>query len=173
VWVKAGFLTPTPGKVIRYDFVAADMVADQQRFDLQAVAYDRYLIKHFEEDIGELGAELPTIEHGQGLGQRKGCPEDCNKPHKHVPAPLWMPQSINTLETLILERRIRFHVNPALRSAVSSARFYTSPANLRRFEKQKPGGRIDLLVALTMAAGAATAVERVKPREYQMMVFGR
>jgi len=31
---------------------------------------------------------------------------------------------------------------------------------LRRFEKQKPGGRIDLAVALAMAVGAAVAGQR-------------
>jgi hypothetical protein len=57
---------------------------------------------------------------------------------------------------LILERRIRVHVNPALRSAVASARFITGPAgNTRRFEKNSPGGRIDLCIALTMAVGSA------------------
>ena len=67
-----------------------------------------------------------------------------------------MPGSITALEELILEKRIRIHVNPALRSAVASARFFMSPAGLRRFEKNKPGGRIDLAVALAMATGAAT-----------------
>jgi phage terminase large subunit-like protein len=159
VWVRQGFLTATPGPVVRYDFVAADLLEDQQRFDLAEVAYDRHLIKHFEEAVGEQGGELPIVEHGQGVNQRKGCPPDCDQAHVHVPAPLWMPGSIDTLETLILERRIRVHVNPALRSAVASARFWTSPAGLRRFEKQKPGGRIDLLVALVMATGAAARSE--------------
>lgn len=161
VWVRQGHLTATPGPVVRYDFVAADLVDDQQRFDLQAVAYDRYLIKHFEQAVGELGAELPIVEHGQGLGQRKD-------------TPLWMPGSIESLETLILEKRIRFHVNPALRSAVSAARFYQSPAGLRRFEKQRPGGRIDMTVALTMAVGAATNAE-LTPQEYvsgELVVIG-
>jgi phage terminase large subunit-like protein len=173
VWVRESFLTATPGSVIRYDYVAQDLVDDQARFDLVSVAYDRFLIKHFETAVGELGAELPLVEHGQGLAQRQGCPADCNKAHEHKPAPLWMPGSITALEDLILEKRIRFHINPALRSAVASARFFVSPAALRRFEKQKPGGRIDLAVALAMAAGAATSQGQVKPREYQMFVFSR
>jgi phage terminase large subunit-like protein len=155
VWERDGFLKATPGSVIRYDHVAADLVDDAQRFDLAAVAYDRYLIKHFEEAVNNLGASLPLIEHGQGLGQRRGCEPDCTKVHEHTAAPLWMPQSVTDLETLILEGRIRIQVNPALRSAVAAARFFMSPAGLRRFEKNKPGGRIDLAVALAMAMGAA------------------
>jgi phage terminase large subunit-like protein len=157
VWVRQGFVTATPGSVIRYDQLADDLASDQQRFDLVTVAYDRYLIKHFETVLDDMGLELPLHEHGQGLGQRRGCPPDCTKRHKHEPPPLWMPQSITDLETLILEKRIRFHVNPALRSAVASARFWSSPAGLRRFEKNKPGGRIDMCIALTMAVGAAVS----------------
>jgi phage terminase large subunit-like protein len=155
IWVRDGHLTATPGPVIRNDYVARDLVQDSQRFDLAGVAYDQWLIKDFKGALGELGAVLPLLEHGQGFAQRRGCEPDCDKRHEHVPAPFWMPQSITDFETLILERRIRVHVNPALRSAVASARFLTSTAGLRRFEKQTPGGRIDLCVALTMAVGAA------------------
>jgi phage terminase large subunit-like protein len=155
--VRQGYLTATPGPVIRNDFVAKDLVDDSRRFNLAAVAYDRWLIKDFETALGELGAELPLVEHGQGFAQRKGCPENCPIRHEHKPAPLWMPQSITELETLILEKRIRVAINPALRSAVASARFYTSPAALRRFEKASVGGRIDMCVALTMGVGAAVA----------------
>jgi phage terminase large subunit-like protein len=172
VWAKQGHITATPGSIVRYDHIANDLVKDANAYDLEAVAYDRYLIKHFEEAVNETGATLPLIEHGQGLGQRKGCPPDCTQRHKHEPAPLWMPQSITELENLILEGRIRFAVNPALRSAVAAARFWQSPAGLRRFEKNKPGGRIDMCIALTMAVGAATTNTSVSPREYQMFFVG-
>jgi phage terminase large subunit-like protein len=172
VWAKQGHLTATPGSVVRYDHIADDLVDDANNYDLQAVAYDRHLIKHFEEAVNETGSTLPLIEHGQGLGQRKGCPPDCKERHKHEPAPLWMPQSVTELETLILEGRIRFAVNPALRSAVASARFWQSPAGLRRFEKNKPGGRIDMCIALTMAVGAATGSVQVKPLKPQLFFLG-
>lgn len=156
VWVRQGFLTATEGSKIRLDVVAADLVKDSQSFELVEAAYDRYLIKDFETAVSELGATLPLREHGQGFAQRRGCEPDCPKRHEHDPAPLWMPGSIDALETLILERRIRVHVNPALRSAVAGARFITGPAgNTRRFEKNSPGGRIDLAVALAMAVGSA------------------
>lgn len=144
VWVEQGFLTATPGKVIRYDQIAADLVDDANRFICEAIAYDRYLIKHFETALDETGATLPIIEHGQGTNQRKD-------------TPLWMPGSIDTFETLILEKRLRIQVNPALRSAVACSTFWTSPAGLRRFEKQRATGRIDLALAAAMAIGAATA----------------
>jgi phage terminase large subunit-like protein len=156
VWAREGFLTLTPGPVIRFDFIAADLVDNQQLFDLTRVAYDRFLIRHFETALDEMGATLPLMEHPQGIHHRKD-------------SALWMPGSIDSLETLILERRIRFAVNPALRSAVASACFWTSPAGLRRFEKQRATGRIDMIVALAIAIGAATTPSTEREPEYQMI----
>jgi phage terminase large subunit-like protein len=142
-WVEQGHLTATPGKVIRLDFVAADLVELSERFEVSAVAYDRWLIRNFETALDELGVTLPLVEHPQGTNRRKD-------------SPLWMPESIDTFENLLLEKRIRIAVNPALRSAVMSTTFWSSPAGLRRFEKQRATGRIDLAVASAMAIGAAT-----------------
>lgn len=143
VWVRQGYLTASPGKIVRFDQVAADIVEMSHEFEIAAVAYDRWLIRQFEIALDEMGVTLPLIEHPQGTNRRKD-------------SPLWMPDSINALEDLILDGRIRIAVNPALRSAVSSACFWTSPAGLRRFEKQRATGRIDMAVAAAMAVGAAT-----------------
>ena len=143
-WVEQGHLTATPGKLVRFDHVAADLVEDAARFEVAAVAYDRWLIRNFEAVLDEMGVTLPLLEHPQGTNRRKD-------------SPLWMPESINQFEALLLERRLRIAVNPALRSAVASSTFWTSPAGLRRFEKQRATARIDLAVAAAMAVGAAMA----------------
>lgn len=151
LWAEAGFLTATPGKKTRLDFVAQDLLDDADRFDLDFVAYDAYLIADFEAILGDMGASLPMLDHPQGWNKRKRETEDGEE------VTLWMPGSIDELETLIMEKRLRVHVNPALRSAVSSATFDRSPADLRRFTKHKATGRIDMAVALAMGVGAATA----------------
>lgn len=155
VWVREGHLTDTPGPKVRYDYVVADIMDDAEQFDCVSIAYDRYLIKYFEDALDEAGATIPINEHPQGLSQRKD-------------SPLWMPGSIDELETLILEKRVRIAVNPVLRSAVASACFYTSPASLRRFEKQKATSRIDCAVAMAMSVGNATteAESDVKVTEF-------
>lgn len=142
VWVEQGFITATPGKITRLDHVAEDLAAIVNDFELIALAYDRWLIRQFELTLDERGMNLPLIEHPQGINRRKD-------------SPLWMPDSISEFEKLILEKRIRIQVNPALRSAVSSACFWESPAGLRRFEKQRATARIDLAVSSAMAIGAA------------------
>lgn len=151
LWVDAGFLTATPGKKTRLDYVAQDLIDDSEAFDLDFVAYDNFLIADFEAVCGDMGATFPMLDHPQGWNKRKREAPDGNE------ITLWMPGSVDELETLIMEGRLRVHVNPALRSAVSSATFDTSPADLRRFTKHKATGRIDMAVALAMAVGAATA----------------
>jgi phage terminase large subunit-like protein len=156
-WVEAGYLTATPGKKTRLDFVARDLLEDAERFDFDFVAYDNFLIADFETEVDELGGALPLVDHPQGWSKRTRELADGTK------VELWMPGSVDMLETLILERRLRVHVNPALRAAVASATFDTSPADLRRFTKQKSTARIDMAVSLAMAVGAATAREQNKP----------
>lgn len=151
LWAEAGFITATPGKKTRLDFIARDLLDDASRFDLDFVAYDQFLIADFVGVLDDLGAALPMLDHPQGWTKRKRETDDGEE------ITLWMPGSIDSLETLILEGRIRVHVNPALRSAVMSATFERSPADLRRFTKQRATARIDMAVALAMAVGAATA----------------
>lgn len=151
LWAEAGFITATPGPKTRLDFVAQDLIDDSEAFDLDFVAYDNFLIADFEAICGDMGASFPMLDHPQGWTKRKREAPDGSE------ITLWMPGSVDELETLIMEGRIRVHVNPALRSAVSSATFDTSPADLRRFTKHKATARIDMAVALAMAVGAATA----------------
>lgn len=142
VWVDQGFLTATPGRIVRFDQVAADLVDMASQFEVAAIAYDRWLIRNFEAVLDEMGVTLPLMEHPQGINRRKD-------------SALWMPGSIDQLEALLLERRLRVQVNPALRSAVAASTFWISPAGLRRFEKQRATARIDMAVAAAMAVGAA------------------
>ncbi|MDZ7906327.1 MAG: terminase TerL endonuclease subunit [Cypionkella sp.] len=162
LWADAGFLTATPGQKTRLDFIARDLLDDCDRFDVDFIAFDNYLIADFEATVGDMGGTLPMLDHPQGWNKRKRETKDGGE------IELWMPGSIDELETLIMEGRIRVHMNPALQSAVMSATFDRSPADLRRFTKHKATGRIDMAVALAMAVGAATArafdVQPFEPR---------
>jgi phage terminase large subunit-like protein len=151
LWAEAGFITATPGPKTRLDYVAHDLIEDSGRFELDFVAYDNFLIADFEAIVGDMGAEFPMLDHPQGWTKRKRETPDGEE------VTLWMPGSVDELETLIVEGRLRAHVNPALRTAISSATFDRSPSDLRRFTKQKATARIDMAVALAMAVGAATS----------------
>jgi hypothetical protein len=52
-----------------------------------------------------------------------------------------------------------------------STTFWSSPAGLRRFEKQRATGRIDLAVAAAMGIGAATSMEEQPTAEPRIRFF--
>jgi phage terminase large subunit-like protein len=83
-----------------------------------------------------------------------------------------MPGSKLTLESLILEKRIRIRRNPVLISAMMSAATENDPFGNFWFSKRKATNRIDALIALAMAVGAATVPSEVKPSPtYEMFVI--
>lgn len=143
VWAKTPFLTATPGKVVRFDYVVDFIVEIGAKFEIQSLAYDRWLIRNFELALEDSQLELNIVEHPQGVTRRKD-------------SPLFMPGSIDTMEELILEGRLRIHANPVLRSSVASVAMWEAPTGLRRFDKPHATARIDLAVASAMAIGNAT-----------------
>jgi len=143
-WVDEGFITPTPGVKVNYQTVANDIIGDARSGNMESLAFDTYLAQFFVDELDEAGADLPLIEHPQGWNHRKG-------------SPLFMPDSITIFEQLVMERRIRFHVNPAFRAAMMAVVFKWSPIGLRKFEKSTAQARIDLAIAAAQAVGNATA----------------
>lgn len=159
VWEREGHLIATPGPIIRLDYVAKDLIDISMNFDLQACAYDRYLVRTFSKELGDLGAaalDEICVEHPQGINRRQG-------------SDLWMPGSIDSFEELLLEGRLRIGVNPVLRSAVASSTFWKSPAGLRRFDKSTAVARIDAAVASAMAVGIATLGEEQRISVYEII----
>ena len=160
VWVERGFLNAQPGRVVRFDYMAARLAEIEHEFGTTWVAYDRYAFRRFEEACDEIGLEVDFIEHPQGGKRRAKPPEQVIEAAKRAgeepPPGLWMPGSVNELETLILEGRIRIKRNPVLISAAMSAVTEKDPFDNRWFSKRKATNRIDPIVALAMAVGAAT-----------------
>lgn len=146
VWARQGWLTAIPGKVIRYDHVAARLAEAAQEYEIAGLAFDAYAFrKAFEPELDTFGINVKLLEHPQG-GRRKA-PE----------TGLWMPGSVDTLETLILEQRIRIQRSPVLISAIMSGAIEEDAFGNRWFAKRKATNRIDPLVSLAMGVGAADA----------------
>lgn len=146
IWADQKHLNAVPGKIVRFDFVAARLAEVSGIFNVQAVAYDRYGFKrHFEPELDALGLTLPIVEHPQG-GKKKGAESG-----------LWMPGSKLALESALLDRRIRLRRSPVLVSAMMSAVAEEDPWGNSWFSKRRATARIDATVALAMAIGAATA----------------
>lgn len=159
VWVKQGWLKTVPGRIIRLDFIAARIAALNAEYRLRLLAYDRYAYRKLEQEMADMGLTVSQAEHPQGGVRRAKPTEDqlleSKRTGRPVPAGLWMPGSVIEIETLILEKRIRFLRNPVLISAMMSAAMEHDAFDNRWFSKRKAVNRIDPLVAGTMACGAA------------------
>ena len=174
-WARDGHLRLTEGKVIKLQFIARRMAEMKDKTDLRGIAYDRYRHKELEDNMADLGIELPMQEHPQGF-RRMGVLKDYNnrpvigESGKPKDNPLWMPSSVQHLENLIKEGLLRVHFNPILRWNVSSVVIRQDPAGTdnRIFDKRRSMMRIDGVVALAMAVGLAKAkMEAVQKSVYE------
>ncbi len=173
VWVEAGYLQAPKGETIRFDHVAQSLADDSRDFEIGMIAYDRYAFRKFEEEVHSLGLDLPFVEHPQG-GTKKGKPTEAMKAaaerEKREPEGLWMPGSLRLLEDAILERRIRFKINPVLISAMMSAVTDEDRWGNRWLAKERATAKIDAAVAVCMALGAATAMGSTAKRKFQAYI---
>jgi phage terminase large subunit-like protein len=166
-WVKANHLESVSGRSIDYAHVAKKVGALTGEFNVQALAFDQWRIDDFLrelEDVGvaswigewepatkrwvergkkQPGTGLMLLRHGQGFaGGGNG-------------STLWMPRSIGAVEESVLKGKLRVLFNPVLRWNSASAVLESDPSGNRKWEKRKSTGRIDGMVALSMAIGAA------------------
>ncbi|MHB9321569.1 terminase large subunit [Phytobacter diazotrophicus] len=142
VWVKNGYVNATPGKAVKYGFVAERIAQLALRFDIKAIAFDQYRIKYLEPELEEADVSVPMIPHGQGY-------------YKAQDSGLWMPHSIELFEEMLDDGTITIKTNPCLRWNASSAVTEADQKENRIFAKKRSTGRIDGVVASAMAIGAA------------------
>lgn len=135
VWVEQGFLRTTPGATVDYKFVCSEIAEITCDLNLQNIAFDRWKMSFFKKDMEEIGLDFPLIEFGQGFKD--------------------MSPALDTLESDLLNGRIRHGMNPVLTMCASNAVVTRDPANNRKLDKHKATGRIDGMVALAMSVGVA------------------
>jgi phage terminase large subunit-like protein len=139
VWHQQGYLQATPGASISYDFVAQYLRGVFNRYDVQALAFDRYNMKFLKPCLVRAGfteRELERfVEFGQGM--------------------VSMSPALRELETMLLRSEMRHGNHPVLTMCAANAALEIDAAENRKFTKKKSTGRIDGLVALAMAVGTA------------------
>lgn len=175
IWAKQGFIHAPPGENINYLHVAQTLVEYDRDYNVRMVAYDRYAFRRFEEDAKQLNLSLNFVEHPQG-GTKKAKPTDemiesAKREGKQAEG-LWFPGSLRLLEDAMLEGRVRFRRNPALISAIMSAVVEKDKWDNAWLSKQKSTNKIDPIVAVVMAFGAAHSVP-VKKQKLVMFAVGR
>lgn len=171
VWANQGWLHAIPGKAIRLDFIAAHLATIQSEYVVKVLAYDRYGYRKLTEELDAIGLELNEVEHPQG-GRKRARPteaqlEAAKDNDSEAPLGLWMPGSIKEFESLIFEGRIRIQKSPVIISAIMSAALERDPLfDNYWFSKRKATNRIDPVVAMAMAIGAATMTVEQTARSY-------
>lgn len=130
-WVADGYVTVTPGNVIDYDFVEADILRIVADYDLRTSAYDRWNSSQTIIDLQNEGMECNPF--GQGYGS--------------------MSAPTKEFEKLVLTGKIEHFGNPVLRWMLASTLVKTDPAGNIKPDKEKSTQKIDGIVASIMALG--------------------
>jgi phage terminase large subunit-like protein len=143
VWAQQGDLSLTPGKSIEYEWVAHRLREVFDDYDVTAIAFDRWGMRHLMPWLVKAGftnEELEKfVEFGQGYKD--------------------MSPALRDLESLLLEERLRHGMHPVLQMCAANAVVQQDPSGNRKLAKDKSSGRIDGMVALAMAVGVQSKHE--------------
>lgn len=156
VWAKQGFLQTTPGRSVEYEFVAERLREVFDTYDVIALAFDRWGMKHLRPWLIKAGFTEKELERFVDFGQGFQS----------------MSPAIRALEARLLAKKIRHGKHPVLTMCAANAVVVKDPAENRKFTKSKASGRIDGMQALAMAVGVMPMATPPKPPpKYQMLVL--
>lgn len=130
-WVRQGFITATPGNVIDYDFIVAQIDQDMQEYDVVEVAFDRWGATKIQTTLMQMGGEEFLVQFGQGYAS--------------------MNPAMRDLEKLILGHNLAHANHPVLNWMADNLVVRKDPAGNIKPDKQKSREKIDGMVALAMA----------------------
>jgi phage terminase large subunit-like protein len=139
-WNVLGYLETTPGRAVSKRMVAQRLSALSEFFDVQAVAYDRWRMEDLIAMANDEGITLPNIvPFGQGYKD--------------------MSPAVEHFETMLLNGELAHSNHPVFNWCANNAICTADDAGNRKPSKEKANGRIDLIVAAIMAAGAQSSAD--------------
>jgi phage terminase large subunit-like protein len=136
-WAREGWLKTTPGAVIDYEFIRAEIRELGKLYKIVEIDYDPHNATHISTELGEQDG-FTMVEHQQGF--------------------ISMSEPSKTFEAEIVNKKIRHGGNPILRSHVANAVKKTDSAGNIKPDKAKTKGHIDGVVATIMPLGRAKIV---------------
>jgi phage terminase large subunit-like protein len=143
-WMRTGRLTVTPGNVIDFGWIEADLIELASRHDIQAVAFDPFQATQLSTRM--LAEGLPMIEVR--------------------PTVLNFSEPMKTVEALVLQRKLWHDGDPVLEWMASNVVAHLDVKDNIYPRKERAENKIDGIVALIMALSRA-----IKPGEG--VVIGR
>lgn len=173
-WRDNGHLDAPAGRSIDFAYVAQVVADVYGGGDLVALAFDPYRMEDFARELDRLGVPhwiwegpdttpgdgIMLVKHGQGYGGGNSATS------------LWMPRSIGVLEDAVMEGELRVRKNPVLTWNSASAVIEQDAQANKKWEKRKSTGRIDGIVALSMAVGVAAADLSAPAPSYDIAFIG-
>ena len=151
-WEQQGWIFIHGSAHIDYGELVLQLYDDVEKYcgGLEQSAFDKHRFPDFEQEVDlQNKTPLDWVDHPQ-----KGF-VNLSDPKK-----LCMNRSIDTVEILFSEQRIRLEDSPVMRAAVLGCTIVVDRDDTRRFDKQESFARIDPMVALTQAVGVAQLSKR-------------
>lgn len=136
-WQRAGLIEATPGEVIDYEFVYAQMDQDAQIYDIQEVGFDRWGAAQVYLRMAKAG--MTMVQIGQGFQS--------------------MSPPMKKLEELIVGGKLAHGDNPVLTWMAYNLVAVRDPAGNIKPDKRDQRKKIDGMVALIMGLDRATRHE--------------
>jgi phage terminase large subunit-like protein len=154
VWNDSGHLLAAPGKSVDYEFVSNYLRSVFDEYNVVKIAFDRWGFKHLRPWLIKAGFSEDQIEeHFEEFGQGFQS----------------MSPALRDLEGEILNKRIAHGNHPVLSMCAANAVVQSDPAGNRKLAKHKSAGRIDGMLALTMAMGVAPLNGEVSVSVYDQL----
>ena len=128
-WMRSGRMTVTPGNVIDFGWIEAELIDMASKFSIEAVAYDPFQ-----------ATQLSTRMLSEGLPMLEVRPTVLN-----------FSEPMKTLEALVLQRKLLHDGDPVLTWMISNVVAHTDAKDNIYPRKERPENKIDGVVALIMA----------------------
>lgn len=145
VWARQGLLTLTPGNVVDYAHVRAEVNALAKRYVLGGVSYDRWAATQLVQELMADGVDMAPMSQGMSS----------------------MAAPTSALLSLTLGRKLRHAMHPILRWQADNLVVISDAAGNVRPAKHKVRQRIDGVVALIMGIDRASRSAGVAMSVYE------
>ena len=132
-WMRSSRLTATPGNVIDFGWIEADLLDMASRFEVRAVAFDPFQ-----------ATQLSTRMLAEGLPMIEVRPTVFN-----------FSEPMKTLEALVLQKKLSHDGDPVLGWMASNVVAHLDAKDNIYPRKERPENKIDGIVALIMALSRA------------------
>ena len=143
-WAAQGHIFATPGRIVDFAIVAQELFKHSEEYLVESIGYDRWRIEELKRECVATGFDPYEGEDGEfwvPIGQGFKDMNPC----------------VEALEAVVVDKKIVIEENPVLTWNASNCVTVQDPTGARKFEKSKSYGRIDGIVALSMAVRLAVA----------------